>query len=53
MEAKKRGGVRPGAGAKKKYNENTVVVGFAVPISRVKEFRIFGYQKLKEYELLK
>jgi hypothetical protein len=35
----KPGGKRKGAGAPNKYNEKTKPVSFAVPISKIKEFK--------------
>ena len=44
-----RGGKRKGAGAKLKYGEATTPVVIRVPVSKVKEFRVFVSHKLKDW----
>ena len=43
------GGKRKGAGAKLKYGEATTPVVTRVPVSKVKEFRLFVNLKLKDW----
>jgi len=45
----KQGGKRKGAGAKLKYGEATVPVVVRVPLSKVKDFRLFVNLKLKDW----
>ena len=44
-----RGGKRKGAGAKKKYNENTKTVAFRCPLSKVDELKLLVKYKLSEW----
>jgi len=46
---KTQGGKRKGAGAKLKYGEATTPVVTRVPVSKVKEFRLFVNLKLKDW----
>lgn len=46
-----RGGKREGSGMKPKYGEETIPVSIRVPISRVREYRDYAAEKLKEWEL--
>lgn len=46
----KRGGKREGAGRKQKYNEETKVVTFRIPLSKVNEIKEIVNDKLKEYK---
>jgi hypothetical protein len=48
-----RGGKREGAGMKPKYGEETAPIAIRVPKSRVREFRDFVNEKLKEWEVNK
>lgn len=43
------GGKRKGSGAKLKYGEATIPVVTRVPVSKVKEFRLFVKLKLKDW----
>lgn len=49
VKKKTQGGKRKGAGAKLKYGERTVPVVNRVPVSKVKEFRMFVNLKLKDW----
>jgi len=49
MKKNKQGGKRKGAGAKLKYGEATTPVVIRVPVSKVKEFRVFVSHKLKDW----
>jgi len=51
MKTKKatRGGNRPGAGAKPKYNEQTTTVAFRCPVSKVGEIKSMVKTKLSEW----
>lgn len=49
MKKKKQGGKRKGSGAKLKYGETTTPVVTRVPVSKVKEFRVFVGHKLKDW----
>lgn len=49
MRKIKQGGKRKGAGAKLKYGEATTPVATRVPVSKVKEFRMFVNLKLKDW----
>ena len=53
MKKKKsnRGGVRDGAGAKPKYNEETKTIAFRCPLSRVDELKIVVKSKLSEWSV--
>jgi hypothetical protein len=53
MKKKKsnRGGVRDGAGAKSKYNEETKTVAFRCPLSKVDELKIIVKSKLSEWSV--
>lgn len=53
MKKKKsnRGGLRDGAGAKPKYNEETETVAFRCPISKVDELKLIVKSKLLEWSL--
>lgn len=53
MEKKKnkRGGIRSGAGAKPKYNEQTKTVAFRCPLSKIDELKILVKSKLAEWSL--
>ena len=46
----KRGGIRPGSGAKPKYNEETKTVAFRCPISKVDELKLIVKSKLSEWQ---
>ena len=49
VKKNKQGGKRKGAGAKLKYGEATTPVVTRVPVSKVKEFRLFVNLKLKDW----
>ena len=53
MKRKKeaRGGIRKGAGAKSKYNEETKTVAFRCPLSKVDELKLFVKSKLSEWSV--
>ena len=53
MKRKKeaRGGIRKGAGAKPKYNEETKAVAFRCPLSKVDELKLFVKSKLSEWSV--
>ena len=46
-----RGGKRKGAGAKKKYNENTKTVAFRCPLSKVDELKLIVKSKLSKWSV--
>ena len=48
-----RGGARKNAGAPPKYPEETTMVSFRCPKSRVPEFRAWAHKKLNEFKLVK
>lgn len=52
-ELENRGGKRKGAGAKKKYSENTKSVSFRCPLSKIDEFKLLVKSKLFEWVVLK
>ena len=53
MKRKKeaRGGIRKGAGAKSKYNEETKTVAFRCPLSKVDELKLVVKSKLLEWSV--
>jgi len=46
-----RGGDRKGAGAKKKYNEQTVTVSFRCPLSKVDDIKGLINQRLNRWSV--
>ena len=48
---KTRGGARKNAGAKPKYNEQTKIVAFRCPLSKVDELKIIVKSKLSEWSV--
>lgn len=52
-ELENRGGKRKGAGAKKRYNEETKTVAFRCPISKVEKLKEIVNVQLSEWVVLK
>jgi len=48
-----RGGNRPGAGAKPKYNEQTTTVAFRCPISKVGQIKDMVKSRMSEWLLIR
>lgn len=46
-----KGGKRKGAGAKKKYDENTKTLAFRCPLSKVDELKLVVKSKLSEWSV--
>ena len=50
-EIENRGGKRKGAGAKKRYNEETKTISFRCPLSKVDELKLVVKSKLSEWSV--
>lgn len=46
-----RGGVRKGAGAKRKYNEQTVTISFRCPLSKVEDIKSLINHRLNKWSV--